>query len=82
MLENLGKTVIVTGSQVSWMQFFSDLDKQCSAFNWEDQSFSLKIPCFETRNDGLDNIIGALILAGFNDNTFDLEEKNHFLGYV
>merc|ERR1719187_932417 len=36
-LENLGKTVIVTGSQ---------------------------IPCFETRNDGLDNIIGALILAG------------------
>jgi len=37
MLENLGKTVIVTGSQ---------------------------IPCFETRNDGLDNIIGALILAG------------------
>ena len=24
----------------------------------------LQIPCFETRNDGLDNIIGALILAG------------------
>ena len=23
-----------------------------------------QIPCFETRTDGLDNIIGALILAG------------------
>ncbi|XP_023340125.1 L-asparaginase isoform X4 [Eurytemora carolleeae] len=37
MLENLGKTIIVTGSQ---------------------------IPCFETRSDGRDNIVGALILAG------------------
>jgi len=37
MLENLGKTVIVTGSQ---------------------------IPCFETRSDGRDNLVGALILAG------------------
>jgi len=37
MLENLGKTVIVTGSQ---------------------------IPLFETRSDGRDNLVGALILAG------------------
>ena len=37
MLENLGKPVIVTGSQ---------------------------IPAFETRSDGRDNFIGALILAG------------------
>ena len=37
MLENLGKPVIVTGSQ---------------------------IPCFETRSDGRDNLVGALILAG------------------
>jgi len=37
MLENLGKPVIVTGSQ---------------------------IPCFETRSDGRDNFVGALILAG------------------
>ena len=37
MLQNLGKTVVVTGSQ---------------------------IPCFETRSDGRDNIIGALIIAG------------------
>jgi lysophospholipase len=37
MLENLGKPVIITGSQ---------------------------IPCFETRSDGRDNLVGALILAG------------------
>lgn len=37
MLENLGKPVIVTGSQ---------------------------IPSFETRSDGRDNFVGALILAG------------------
>jgi len=37
MLENLGKPVIITGSQ---------------------------IPCFETRSDGRDNFVGALILAG------------------
>ena len=37
MLENIGKPVIVTGSQ---------------------------IPAFETRTDGRDNFIGALILAG------------------
>ena len=37
MLQNLGKTVVVTGSQ---------------------------IPCFETRSDGRDNIINALIFAG------------------
>ena len=37
MLENLGKPVIITGSQ---------------------------IPCFETRSDGRDNFLGALILAG------------------
>ena len=37
MLQNLGKTVVVTGSQ---------------------------IPCFETRSDGRDNIISALIFAG------------------
>ena len=37
MLQNLGKTVVITGSQ---------------------------IPCFETRSDGRDNIIGALIFAG------------------
>ncbi|XP_066993710.2 L-asparaginase 1 [Anabrus simplex] len=37
MLENLGKTVILTGSQ---------------------------IPIFETRGDGRDNLLGALILAG------------------
>ena len=37
MLENLGKPVIVTGSQ---------------------------IPAFETRTDGRDNLVGALILAG------------------
>ena len=37
MLENLGKPVIVTGSQ---------------------------IPAFETRSDGRDNFVGALILAG------------------
>ena len=37
MLENLGKTVIVTGSQ---------------------------IPVFESRSDGRDNIVGALIIAG------------------
>ncbi|CAG0905653.1 unnamed protein product, partial [Darwinula stevensoni] len=37
MLENLGKSVILTGSQ---------------------------IPIFETRSDGRDNFIGALILAG------------------
>ena len=37
MLENLGKPVVVTGSQ---------------------------IPAFETRSDGRDNFIGALILAG------------------
>ncbi len=40
MLENLGKPVIVTGSQ---------------------------IPCFETRTDGRDNFVGALILAGNYD---------------
>ena len=37
MLENLGKPVIVTGSQ---------------------------IPAFETRSDGRDNLVGALIMAG------------------
>ena len=37
MLENLGKPVIVTGSQ---------------------------IPAFETRSDGRDNLVGALIIAG------------------
>lgn len=37
MLENLGKPVIITGSQ---------------------------IPCFETRSDGRDNFVGALIIAG------------------
>jgi lysophospholipase len=37
MLENLGKTVIITGSQ---------------------------IPIFETRTDGKDNFMGALIIAG------------------
>jgi lysophospholipase len=37
MLENLGKTVIITGSQ---------------------------IPIFETRTDGKDNFLGALIIAG------------------
>ncbi|PNF24025.1 L-asparaginase [Cryptotermes secundus] len=37
MFENLGKTVIVTGSQ---------------------------IPVFESRSDGRDNILGALVLAG------------------
>ena len=63
-----------------WDAVFSDLDKQCSAFNWKDQSFSLKIPCFETRNDGLDNIIGALILAGFRWKFWG--KKNNFLGYV
>ena len=37
MLENLGKPVIVTGSQ---------------------------IPAFETRSDGRENLVGALIIAG------------------
>jgi 60kDa lysophospholipase len=37
MLENLGKTVIVTGSQ---------------------------IPIFESRSDGRDNFLGAVIMAG------------------
>ena len=37
MLENLGKPIIVTGSQ---------------------------IPAFETRSDGRDNFVGALIIAG------------------
>jgi 60kDa lysophospholipase len=37
MLENLGKTVIITGSQ---------------------------IPIFETRTDGKDNFMSALIIAG------------------
>ena len=46
MLENLGKTVIVTGSQ---------------------------IPCFETRSDGRDNFVGALILAG---NILDFKNNN------
>jgi len=40
MLEHLGKTVIVTGSQ---------------------------IPLFESRSDGRDNFLGALILAGGQD---------------
>ena len=37
MLENLGKPVVLTGSQ---------------------------IPIFETRSDGRDNFLGALIMAG------------------
>ena len=44
------------------------------SFHWNEKNLGNKkfmahvvlfqIPCFETRNDGLDNIIGALILAG------------------
>ncbi len=57
MLENLGKPVIVTGSQVNWFIITSKkvyLHVRCI---WQ-------IPCFETRSDGRDNIVGALILAG------------------
>jgi lysophospholipase len=53
MLENLGKTVIITGSQ---------------------------IPIFETRTDGKDNFLGALIIAG-NYVTFFLISFYYFSQY-
>merc|ERR1719376_1397330 len=48
MLENLGKPVIITGSQ---------------------------IPAFETRSDGRDNFVGALIIAG----NFSIPEVSVYL---
>ena len=61
MLENLGKTVIVTGSQVK-----NSKPRLLMHFSLFGTFLVYQIPCFETRNDGLDNIIGALILAGEN----------------
>ena len=51
MLENIGKPVIVTGSQ---------------------------IPAFETRTDGRDNFIGALILAG----NYNIPEVTVYFRYL
>ena len=53
MLENLGKPVIVTGDHwidFKFPQYFIFIGSQ--------------IPAFETRSDGRDNLVGALILAG------------------
>ena len=54
MLEDLGKTVIVTGSQVSVCVYL------CVCI----LSFLLQVPISEVRNDGRDNLLGSLILAG------------------
>ena len=54
MLEDLGKTVILTGSQVNvtWKRFSFKL------------LIRLQVPLAEVRNDAVDNLLGALTIAG------------------
>ncbi len=54
MLQNLGKPVILTGSQVQATPIATPTHL-CT---------SLQVPISELRNDARDNILGALILAG------------------
>lgn len=54
MFENLGKTVILTGSQVCGDMLHS------VSFD----IFCMQVPISELRNDARDNILGSLILAG------------------
>ena len=56
---------------VLFIKRFYDKDLGNKKFMTRDVFF--QIPCFETRNDGLDNIIGALILAGNLDNIIFVE---------
>lgn len=87
MCENLGKPIILTGSQVhlprpavifigsheqnnspylTQQQLYKDKekvtqDKVRDAFLF---FFSLQVPIYEMRNDGRDNLLGALLVAG------------------
>ena len=70
MMENLGKPVIITGSQVFWK-----IIQTCNI-----RDFLFQIPVAEVRSDGMENLIGALITAG----NFDIPEvsilsKNFYL---
>ena len=55
MFENLGKTVILTGSQV-----LSPIKKHKTIYFVD----MFQVPISELRNDARDNILGSLILAG------------------
>ncbi|KAJ7406642.1 60 kDa lysophospholipase [Willisornis vidua] len=52
MCENLGKTVVLTGSQA--------LHKSQGVIS----VFALQVPIYELQNDGRDNLLGALLMAG------------------
>ena len=63
MFENLDKSVILTGSQVKLCLLFG------KPIVWVQCNYSLdyilpQVPIFEQRNDGRDNLLGALMIAG------------------
>lgn len=58
MLENLGKSIILTGSQVSYKESF----QKAKLLNFLLLIF-LQIPLDEQRNDAVNNLLGALIFA-------------------
>ena len=72
MIENLGKPVILTGSQVFsfctvtfWYLSLILIEKiYMGLFSKVNEMVFLQIPIFETRSDGRDNFLGALIMAG------------------
>lgn len=66
MCENLGKPVILTGSQVTtcsstWKARLCSFTEVRISFK---DAFCLQVPIYEMRNDGRDNLLGALLIAG------------------
>ena len=75
MIENLGKPVILTGSQVfsfytvtsvtlGYLSLIIIEKFYIGLFAKINELILLQIPIFETRSDGRDNFLGALIMAG------------------
>lgn len=73
MLENLGKSVVFTGSQVHFCSYQQKNPPLQVIYHWFgiameinycDASFVVQVPIYEQRNDGRDNLLGALVIAG------------------
>lgn len=66
MCENLGKPIILTGSQVATATMCTPANEraQDEVFFLQRRVFPFQVPIYEMRNDGLDNLLGALLIAG------------------